>query len=527
MSCYITSNGTGEHRSEQQRKGILRITDPKRNWEKPEDTLKTVANQIKDLYGTQLFQNCHMGPEACIINNALHHLMHNFDMSARTMCSERVYRSRDHIEKLGLLGQLPGMANTDDDAPVPYVRRVLFTAREGHAEEVRSGGLGVNMWGLLVMVSLIGNRDITVHVSDDVSRHLLQNVLSLSPAGCTPGNQLSLRSFNSFVKNEELIVQPRPTLHHFMRPESDTFASTGVLLLSPAVEDSAFLPEDLLHAPFLPEMWRRYKCAWDELPALAVRASYSLMPNVQYTWHRPETGDHGLIMAHTVDCMMMIEYFALEPSGDRSSPFNTERVLFDRWERDVRERGIILTPVIWRAGACVLIQLTPTTKAVGVLIRPEGCGTQLHTSSCSYVALVQRPPDEDQSQHASQPPSQPLLQPTVHLPLVKAISSLIPVGELLYLNHACMDKPEYKKVGKLLKVRLNVPNTLEPEPGRVYVTCHFSERAFGRSDVSSLPCVTMTVDPWDLTLPSEYKGPASSVLDFLQPKALAAAAGAI
>jgi len=71
-----------------------------------------------------------------------------------------------------------------------------------------------------------------------------------------------------------------------------------------------------------------------------------------------------------------------------------------------------------------------------------------------------------------------------------------------------------------------VPNTLEPEDGRVYVTCHYSDRPFGRPDVASLPSVTMTVDPWDLTLPSEYKGPAQSVLEFLQPNAPAPAAPA-
>jgi len=526
VSCYVTSNGTPEHRTEQHRKGILRITDPKRNWEKVEDVLKTVANQIKDAYGQQLFQNCHMGPEACVINHALHHMLFGFDMSARSLCGDRVYHSRDHLEKLGLLGQLPGVANADEDAPVPYMRRVLFTAHEGHAEEVRSGGVGVNLWGLLVMVSLIGNKDITVHVSDDVARHLLQNVLALSPAGCTPGNQLSLRSFNSFVKNEELVIPARPRLHHFLRPESDTFASTGVLLLAPAVEDSPFLPEDLLHAPFFPEMWRRYKCKWDELPASAVRASYSLMPNVDYAWHRPGTGEHGLITAQTAGSKMVIEYYQLPPGADRSAPDHGETVLFDRWEQAARERGIVLTPAIWRAGACVRVQEASGAASVGVLVRAEGADTLLHKATCSYAALVRRPPDEEQSQHPSQPPTQPPAPSTVHLPLVQAISALLPVGEPLYLNHACIDKAEFRKVGKLLKVRLNVPNTLEPEDGRVYVTCHYSDRPFGRPDVASLPSVTMTVDPWDLTLPSEYKGPAGSVLEFLQPNAAPPAAQA-
>ena len=518
VSCYITSNGAADHRTEQYRKGILRITDPKRNWEKVEDVLKTVANQIKDVYGQQLFQSCHMGPEACVINNALHHLAHAFDMSARSLCGERVYRSRDHLEKLGLLEQLPGVSNAEEDVPVPYVRRVLFTVREGHAEEVRSGGLGVNLWSLLVMVSLIGNKDLNVHVSDDVARHLLQNVLSLSPAGCTPGNQLSLRSFNSFVKNEELVLPARPRLHHFLRPESDTFASTGVLVLAPALEDSAFLPEDLLHAPFFPEMWRRFKCKWDELPASAVRASYSLMPNTAYTWHRPGTGEHGLLTARSAESLIMIDHFTLEPGADRSVTDHTETLLYDKWEQAVREKGMVLTPVLWRAGACVQVQLTDTTRGVGVLVRPDGANTRLHVESCSYVALVRRPPDEDQSQHPSQLPSQPELPSTVHLPLLTAISSLIPVGEPLYLNHACIDKPEFRKPGKVLKVRLNVPNTLEAEEGRVYVTCHYSDRAYGRPDVASLPSVTMTVDPWDLTLPSEFRGAPESVLEFLQPK---------
>lgn len=79
------------------------------------------------------------------------------------------------------------------------------------------------------------------------------------------------------------------------------------------------------------------------------------------------------------------------------------------------------------------------------------------------------------------------------------------------MDHGALAQEEFRKPGKYLKVRLNLPNTLKPEEGRLYVTCHYHSKAFGRPEAETLPSVTMAVDPWDLTLPSEFQGtPATS-----------------
>ena len=111
-----------------------------------------------------------------------------------------------------------------------------------------SEGLGVNIWGLLAMVSLLGTSDLHPRGSCEFALRALTQILRHAPVSATPGNMILIRSFNvdsgkpKYLHLPTLIARPE----HFLRPKTDeNFAQVGDLTY--CRDKDGFLPEDMMH----------------------------------------------------------------------------------------------------------------------------------------------------------------------------------------------------------------------------------------------------------------------------------------
>lgn len=139
------------------------------------------------------------------------------------------------------------------------------------------------------------------------------------------------------------------------------------------------------------------------------------MPEVAYTFHvpHPDEGRNGILL--------------VEPDTDSVTmrTFNQEGVLIHdtvldvmEWEETVRQSGAVITPLIRRLGAAVLVRQDDDSRAIGVLVpHAEGSRSLLRTESRSYKALITRELD---------------VAELFFMDVLK--TALIPVGEILYLN---------------------------------------------------------------------------------------------
>jgi len=246
------------------------------------------------------------------------------------------------------------------------------------------------------------------------------------------------------------------------------------------------------------------------------------MPLRYYSYHVPGERRNGVLIVDSPNEVVKYWDFVYDEDTMENDLQGQCACGLDDWEEMLRMKGAVLTPMIWRSGACVQVRVGARV-VVGVLITPSGCDTQFDHTTASYEVLVRPPPsgsDGEESDHPSQPqttPSSPRRSPTLRIYFMSVLENLIAPGEILYLRHGSLANPEFKKPGKYLQVRLNVPNTLSPEAGRVYVTCHYYARTFGRPETIHLPSITMNVAPWDLILPASFRGRPEDVLEYLQP----------
>jgi hypothetical protein len=93
--------------------------------------------------------------------------------------------------------------------------------------------------------------------------------------------------------------------------------------------------------------------------------------------------------------------------------------------------------------------------------------------------------------------------------------SLLPVGEILYLNMQVLEDAKFREMGragKLLYTRLDIPHVRVPEVGKLYVTCLHQPRGSNRRMSRSASAITLAVNPWDVQLASEYTGDPSNVI---------------
>ena len=524
VSCYITNpmvSGASED-------GFLLVRSWKRVPDDSEAILKSVGNQFRNARGRDSYQ-AGMNKEACIAVNAFRDLRDKYDACATLFCGEGVYKGRAHLQKLGLLAHLPGMKDRVTTERVPFIRTVNIRGSGGPDR----AAVGVNIWAILVQASILREPQMDAYVNNKVAGSILKFALDMAPMACTPSNRLCRAGFNpSSGKNEEVVLEPDRNIHHFLRGVSDDFPSTGRLTILPVQPRTDACPEDYLHMPWADAVADFYSCDIDEIPASAVtvhllvvfclvwqgpdlssrQCAYSIMPDWFYTSHVPGTQDNGLLLVQSR--LQRVQFTSFNYDEAAKANVKTQELDWelDEWEARLRDQGHVLTPMLWRRGVAVrLVQGGRTV--VGVLITPGGVPCQFHHPTSTYEAMfapaVYRDEDEEEAPASS-----------VRVHFAHALKNLLPPGEPLLLDHGALAQEEFRKPGKYLKVRLNLPNTLKPEEGRLYVTCHYHSKAFGRPEAETLPSVTMAVDPWDLTLPSEFQGDAGDILCFLQPVAI-------
>lgn len=223
------------------------------------------------------------------------------------------------------------------------------------------------------------------------------------------------------------------------------------------------------------------------------------MPDVPYTFHipYPDEGKYGMVQVISKTDSVETHEFGKDRELIKSDCFS-----FMEWEEAIRERGIVITPLIQRLGVAVSIQSESGSHVLGCLI-PSADSTQLlDSNSCIYRALVNADMD------------------VVELFFMDVlVHHIIPVGEILYLNMAVLEDENFRAQGaggKVLFTRLNVPNVRSPEPGKLYVTCLLQPRSARGRSTRSATAITFAVNPWDVQTAAAYVGPPGNVVKHLQ-----------
>lgn len=475
---------------------LLRVP-PNKDKDETHDISHKVALRIASQYGEQLFGQCHMGPDVSTYRLALVYLAERFAPDFRGLMSAKMFHSAKHLACLGLERGAPGMTNYMSPAHPPFARQCNIRVRD----QLQSQAIGVNLWSLLTVVSLIGSTDIHPDVSNGFANNLVQTILSHAPTATTPGDMCPTPRFDHSATATRIFIPGVPRPKHFLRPEEPSFVKNGVLPIAKAC--GRFLPEDMLHVSQLSAIHKLLHCDIMEVPANAFTSPYALEPDLRYTFHVPfpDEGKYGLIHVNTRDEKVTVDTFT--PDGDDGT---SESLSFTDWEEAIREKGIVITPLIRRAGAAVVVRkVNPEAhdevedQAIGCLIpNSEDDPHLLDISDCTYNALVT--PEMD----------------TVKICFLDVLKrSLLPVGEVLYLDMKVLTEERYKAMGmqdKVLYTRLNVPNVRNPEHGKLYVTCLHQPRTSQGRSVRGATAITLAVNPWDVQLASAFTGDPASVV---------------
>ena len=231
------------------------------------------------------------------------------------------------------------------------------------------------------------------------------------------------------------------------------------------------------------------------------QSSYALLPDTPYTFHipYPDEGVYGMLNVVTGAETVEVHTYSRDKTLLRS---DTLEVL--EWEEAIREKGMVITPLIQRHGAAVRIHRGQQDDAptIGCLIPPENSSHLLDSEGCSYWALISQDLD------------------VVELFFMEVLTKLlIPVGEIMYLDMQVLEDERFRAQGaggKVLYTRLNVPHVRSPQPGKLYVTCLLQPRCARGRSTRSATAITLAVNPWDVQLASAYTGPPANVVKHLQ-----------
>lgn len=232
------------------------------------------------------------------------------------------------------------------------------------------------------------------------------------------------------------------------------------------------------------------------------------MPEVSYTFHTPHPPEGQPRAVGVLRVDLDLEKVAVETFlGDNFDRSDLTTLDFMDWEEGLRARGIVITPLIERAGAAVLITETDPatqtqTRRIGCLVPPiENDGKLLDPSDLTYHALL----TSDMR--------------TARVFFIDILSEcLLPVGEVLYLDMTVLDDARFREMGqagKVLYTRLDIPHVRIPELGKLYVTCLHQPRAPNRRAARGATAITLAVNPWDVQLASAYTGDPANVVKHL------------
>jgi hypothetical protein len=290
-----------------------------------------------------------------------------------------IFDTKKHIRKLGLHRTLPGLSNSTHSKPDKFIKGFVWKSA---ATAVMSEGIGVNMWAILLMASLMGSDEIHCKSSSRVATSILSLILGLAPSAATPGNKIPVRSFNERSREPELvIVSGHNRCEHFLRPiEDDNLAMNGNYTYCQI--DGKFVPEDYLGCAYVLEMCKFLKCKYEEVPPKHILGYYQLMQDRYYHVYRHPVD--GVTMAEGVLLInkdgVYVEYHEV---GDDDGEGVAATFTYIDWHAQLREHGLLVMPSIWRSGAAVLTG--PELDVVGC-IDPTGTRLSMDKYGVSYQA---------------------------------------------------------------------------------------------------------------------------------------------
>ncbi len=486
MRCYVTCPGTedGDVDAASDTKNILRFTPSQRGGR---TTNQVLAERTFQQFGAELVRFCHFGTESSIIERLFEKLQ-SFRMDLRPVLGNApIYDSKKHLEKLGMQRDLSGLCQRTHDRPDSFIKVCVWKSGGG---AIGSEGAGVNMWALLTAASMVGCDHIHCKASSRFAQNALRLILKSAPASATPGNVIPLRSFHEVSKEVEYVAptgELRP--ENYLRPIDDSnFAINGVFTYCPVVDGE--MPEDYLGVGYVREMAKFLKCKYYEVPPQHMYGHYQLMPGRYHCIYNNEKQRFGSILIS--DDGVTVEFDLIE----------SEQWEFDIWEEKLRQERYLVLPTIWRCGALVSLDdgdvgcLVPNGTRVSMESQgqdPDAVGFVSnfdHIQLC-YHALL----DEDGE--------------TKSIGVLQTLEKLIPPGTFLWIKpetsawEALSDRfpastlSEEERALRVVRVRLNVPLTVDPAPGKVHVTVLQRDESSPHS--LDFTFSHLQVDPWELT----------------------------
>jgi hypothetical protein len=254
---------------------------------------------------------------------------------------------------------------------------------------------------------------------------------------------------------------------HFLRAQNEQLAIDGILPDCPNFQN--FAAEDILAVGPLCGWAQCIGCPVWKVPAIA-DVIYYLRVGVFYIIYNQTTGDIGGLEICRSGAITM-EF------GDQ-----IHNLEINSWQKELREHGFIVLPLITRPCSCVSIG---EEGRLGCLVPVDENGS-LNVSRVDKCYRVKTHVETVQ-----------IIQP------LDVMENLLPIGTLCYLKLETQSAAPLirrlsaplssdERLRRVLRVRLSSPNVKNPVQGRLFVV--FVVR---RGVVSTGE--TIVVDPWELT----------------------------
>jgi len=488
VKCYISSPGNAEGGIENDRtvKRILRMF-PSERGSRTIDIY--VAHLIYMWYGDQLKKYCHISNEPSIMQHLIRHVS-GMELDLRViMDSSPVFDTAKHIKKLGLHRVISGLAAEGSDKPDRFMREFTWKSQNN---AIMSEGMGVNMWQLLVLASLIGNDSIHCKSRSRVSQSVLRQILKMAPSAATPGNLVSVRSFHERSNEPEFVLVPDAgRCEHFLRPiYDDGFALNGVPSYCAPVNGK--MPEDYLGVSGVLAMANFLQCHYAEVPPKSVCCHYNLVP---YRYHHVCRGSD-------VEGNIYLDDDGVRLAYDDGAVEQWDLV---EWEDKLKDREMLVMPTIWRSGTLVVCRDGATVGSLVNFGTRKSIEEADGDDAASLRGFVSNYDHHKFCYH--------LLVAENSLSAVSVryvLDNLVTPGTEVWIRGDTQpwedlreflpdadDMGEEQADQRMIRARLNVPLIKDPQPGIIYLTVLQKPRNSGFSHDSTYRHVTAS--PWEIS----------------------------
>lgn len=221
------------------------------------------------------------------------------------------------------------------------------------------------------------------------------------------------------------------------------------------------------------------------------QVEYELLASTYYSVWRERDSACGTLFVSVRNATVSVE-IETEDGGRTGESWD-----YEEWHARLRGLDLIVTPMIWRQGACVENRLASGGRELACIVPPPpevqaevvgAAPTNFSPGRFSYYILAREG------------------VPARELHFYKVLKRLVEVGREVYVKLRAerveqmnLQLARIDRAKDYLCGRLNVPTVEQPEPGKVFVTC-LQRPVFARSDASDIACVTLVLNPWEVAL---------------------------